>query len=160
MSAAARDGVVAASPWLTLRLLLLRRAVIVFSSLLVLSAHEHPNGQAVEVLAAVRRFIMAPRGGLTPESDARQAHFSGDDQLDRSVGRVLQWGRVLGRIGNVHQPSDCSELACARILTRKRSITTTRADANYQFQSIMNFKCCHGEIAGVDARCQSPLGRE
>ena len=88
-----------------------------------------------------RRF---PRG-----SDYRQARSSRDDRLERSVGRVLQWDRFSVGSETFVSHRICSDLVCARTLTHKRSITTRRADVDYQFQWIMNLKCC-AEIAGVD----------
>ena len=49
-------------------------------------AHEHPNGQAVEVLAAVRRLIMAPRGGLLPNVTL------GGHAFPVTIGLTDQWG--------------------------------------------------------------------
>jgi hypothetical protein len=133
----------------------LATAVLIKPVLLLMSI---PMDRQLRCCRQFRRLIMAPRGGLLPKVTLG-GHAPPVTIGLTSVGRVLQWGRIFGRIGNVISHSDCSESSCARILTRKRSITTTRADADDQFQSTMNLKCCHGEIAGIDARCQSPLDR-
>ena len=102
---------------------------------------------------------MAPRGGLPPKVTLGGLASPVTIVLTDQSGEFCNGVAFLVGLETFISHSDRSESSCARILTRKRSITTTQADADYQFQSTMNLKCCHGEIAGVDARCQSPLDR-
>jgi hypothetical protein len=134
----------------------LATAVLIKPVLLLMSI---PMARQLRCWRQFRRLIMAPRGGLLPKVTL------GGHASPVTIGLTDQSGEFCNGVAfsvgleTFISHSDCSESSCARILTRKRSITTTRADADYQFQSTMNLKCCHGEIAGVDARCQSPLDR-
>ena len=134
----------------------LATAVLIKPVLLLMSI---PMDRQLRCWRQFRQLIMAPRGGLLPKVTL------GGHAPPVTIGLTDQSGEFCNGVAfsvgleTFISHSDCSESSCAEILTRKRSITTTRADADDQFQSTMNLKCCHGEIAGVDARCQSPLDR-